>query len=62
VLSVQRTFTVQRPSGEVFSYLSDFTRVRRTELDDELTRFEPTTRLVFTANIKTVTSTDETIE
>jgi uncharacterized protein YndB with AHSA1/START domain len=91
MLSVQRTFDVDRPVAEVFAYLSDFTntehwdpgtvtttrtddgplgqgsrfhnvsefRGRQTELEYELTTYEPTGHLVFTGNNKTVTSTDD---
>jgi carbon monoxide dehydrogenase subunit G len=91
MLTVQRTFTVDRPIETVFDYLADFTnteawdpgtvrttrvdsgplqsgarfhnvsnfRGRRTELDYELTTFDPRSHLTFTGNNKTVTSTDD---
>jgi carbon monoxide dehydrogenase subunit G len=91
MLTVERTFTVDRPIETVFDYLADFThteawdpgtvsttrvdsgplqpgarfhnvstfRGRRTELEYELTTFDPRSHLTFTGNNKTVTSVDD---
>ena len=91
MLTVQRTFTVDRPIETVFDYLADYThtetwdpgtvrttrtdsgplqrgarfhnvstfRGRQTELDYELTSFDPRSHLIFTGRNKTVTATDD---